>query len=586
MTFLALSPLQTLLLALCTAGAVIALYFLKLRHRKVFVSSSLLWGRVLDDRESSSLWEKLRRIISIAIAVTIALLIALALARPEIASLTGGNERISIVLDTSPTMAARTSDGRTRWENAVGEALAILDTGGPATQFRVVDTSGSIGSAFTTDRSEIRRLIEGLTPRATTLRFPKVDQDASDVYFITDGVAVDDVPASAKRISVFESAHNAGITAFEIRSMPSTPLGYQAYLEVQNYGSAPAGVALTISSAGGQRIVRRLNLARGEAFMEVFDLSRFDGGAVRAAIQSDNDALPLDDVAFAYLPVKRKTRTLLVTRGNTYLEKLLSLDTYVELAITNPDNYRESADIDAYVFDRFAPPAPPAKPALIIGAPEVSWLRSRQGVVQKPAITSWQEDHPLMRFVSVHDLAIERAARIDPEGLTVVASSDDLPLIVASESPKWVMLTFDLESSDFPLLVGFPIFVENALAWFSRESLALQRTPGDVVVPLTNARIQDPDGNIVAARQELDQTAFQAFEPALFMASAGDAVLPVAVNLASRTFSDINRSELEGGSALPAGRTFLRHELWFYMLLAAIALISVEWFTYHRRITL
>src|SRR5204863_6494684 len=115
MTFLALSPLQTALLAILTAGTIIALYFLKLRHRRVVVSSSLLWRRVLDERQSHSLWEKLRRIISIIVTVTIALLIALSLARPEVESLTGKNERVVIVLDTSPTMKNLAGDGITRW---------------------------------------------------------------------------------------------------------------------------------------------------------------------------------------------------------------------------------------------------------------------------------------------------------------------------------------------------------------------------------------------------------------------------------------------------------------------------------------
>ena len=66
MTFLALTPLQDALLATMTAATIIALYFLKLRHRRVFVSSSILWRRVLDERQSHSLWEKLRKIISIS----------------------------------------------------------------------------------------------------------------------------------------------------------------------------------------------------------------------------------------------------------------------------------------------------------------------------------------------------------------------------------------------------------------------------------------------------------------------------------------------------------------------------------------
>jgi hypothetical protein len=156
MTFLALTPLQTALLAALTAGTIIALYFLKLRHRRVVVSSSFLWKRVLDERESHSLLEKLRRIISILIAVTIALLIVFALARPEIESLTGKNERIVIVLDTSPTMNTRTQDGKTRWQRAVQRAEGLLSAGGPTTEFRVIDTAGLTASAFTTDHNEVQ----------------------------------------------------------------------------------------------------------------------------------------------------------------------------------------------------------------------------------------------------------------------------------------------------------------------------------------------------------------------------------------------------------------------------------------------
>src|SRR4030095_4458979 len=165
MTFLTMTALQTVLLAALTSAAIIALYFLKLRHRRVVISSSILWRRVLDERQSHSLWEKLRRIISIVVAVTIALLIALSLARPEIESLTGKNERVVIVLDTSPTMNTQTRDGKTRWEHAVGRAKGLLDTGGPTTEFRIIDTSGVIASAFTTDRNEARNLIDHMSPK-------------------------------------------------------------------------------------------------------------------------------------------------------------------------------------------------------------------------------------------------------------------------------------------------------------------------------------------------------------------------------------------------------------------------------------
>lgn len=585
MTFLALTPLQSALLAVLTAASVIALYFLKLRHRRVFVSSSILWRRVLDEQQAHSLWEKLRKILSIVLAATIALLIAISLARPEVESLTGKNERIVLVLDTSLTMNTHTSDGKTRWQHAVEKATSLLNIGGPTTEFRIVDTSGKTATGFTTDRGEARKTLQELSPRTGQPQFPKVDSRDSQVFFVSDGVAFHDVPSSVRKVSVFERAENVGITAFEIRSIPSTPLGYEAYLEVQNFGK-PAEVGITLSGTGRQRISKTARLGAGEIYKEVFDLTRFEGGGVRAAMQSKNDALPLDDVAFAYLPVKRKTRTLLVTRGNNYLQTLLKLDNYVELSVTDPLNFRESPNIDAYIFDRYAPATPPSRPALIIGTPSVAWLRPANGVVQKPEITTWSEDHPVMQYVSVHDVSIERAGRIDASDLTVVAASKQTPLIVASDKPKWVMLTFDLDSSDFPFHVGFPVFVENVLAWFSREGVALRRSPGSIAVPLANAQIRSIDGQSISSRQELGRTVFDSDEPGLFTASQADTRMHLAVNLANSTFSNVNQSVFKDDKVRSGSQHLLRRELWFYMLLAAVILISAEWFTYHRRITL
>src|ERR1051326_8213148 len=305
MTFLAISPFLAILLAVATSVIIVALYLLKLRHRRVFVSSSILWRRVLDERQVHSLWEKLRRIVSMAIAVAIALFIARSLERPQIEWMTRKNEQIVIVLDTSPTMSTQTSDGKTRWQHAVESAKSLLDSGGPTTQFRVLDTAGLTASAFTTDRKEVRKLIDTMSPRSVDPQFPKVDAGTSDVYFVSDGVAIHNTPPYVRRISVFESANNVGITAFEIRSIPSTPLGYEAYLEVQNFGR-PTEAGITLTGAGGQKISKTVRLANEETYKDVFDLSQFAGGGIRASVQAKDDAFPLDDVAFAYLPLKRQ----------------------------------------------------------------------------------------------------------------------------------------------------------------------------------------------------------------------------------------------------------------------------------------
>ena len=591
MRFLALTGLQGALLAAVTAAVIVALYFLKHRRRQIVISSTQLWRRVLEHQIENSLFEKLRRYLSILLAVTTGLLVAMSIARPEMEWLTGKSRKTVIVLDTSPTMQARMSDGKTRWEHAVEAANKAVSAGTGSIRFRIADTSGQFDSPFTDNRAELRRLIERMHPVIAPTRFPDIDKTAADddtqVTFITDGVSAVGVPANATSVSVFENAPNAGITAFEVRSMPTAPLAYEAFLEVYNSGKESRQVEITVSGAGQQRIVRNVRINAGESYKEALDLSQFDGGGIRAAIRSGDDAFSPDDIAYAYLPVKRKTKTLLVTSGNKFLENALRLDRLVDLSITAPAGYKDGKEFDALVFDRFVPEEAPPRPALVIGAQKASWLREPAGYVAHPRFETWMENHPVMQHVSLYDVSVESAARLDTASLSVLAASAaGTPLIVASESPRWIQLTFDLQASDFPYHPGFPIFLDNAIAWFGRERLALRRAPGIVEIPLAKAEVRTIDGRSMPTQEGVTGTVFDAAEPGLYVATSGDVRQYVAVNFSNREFSDINNSRIrENTSAQAAGIPFFRHELWFYMLCIALLLIGAEWFTYHRRIT-
>jgi hypothetical protein len=588
MRFLALTTLQSVLLAVFTGSAILALYFLKHKRNRVVISSVLLWRKVIENRLENSIFEKLRRILSIIIAVVTGLLIAMAIARPEIDLLTGKARRSLIVLDTSPTMQARSSDGRTRWERAVERARALVDAGAVSTQFRIADTTGQFDSPFTADHAELQRTIDRMHPVIAPARFPDVDRTTTqEVYLITDGVASPAVPSGTTTLSVFESAPNVGITAFEIRSMPSATLAYEAYLQVWNFGKETRDVEISVSGAGQQRITRKTHLGAGESYKEALDLSQFDGGGIRAAVQSDGDAFSLDDVAYAYVPVKRRTKTLLVTRGNRLLETVLKLDRLIELSVTDPGGYDPKGDFDAFVFDGYAPEDTPPRPALIVGAQRAPWLRRSAGTIERPAFETIMEGHPVLQEVSLHDISIGSAARIDASNLSVLAAArGNTPLIVASDRPRWIMLTFDLRNSDFPYHSGFPLFIDNAIAWFARERLALRRSPGVIDVPIAGAQIRTIDGRIIPSHDHAGGTAFEADSPGLYVATQANQRQYIAVNLADRQHSAINNSRVRESRNVRSETSLLRRELWFYMLFAALLLIGAEWLTYHRRVTL
>src|SRR4030095_1213928 len=117
----------------------------------------------------------------------------------------------------------------------------------------------------------------------------KTPDDDTQITFLTDGVSSVTLPGAAKSISVFENAGNVGITAFEIRTMPTAPLAYEGFLEVYNSGTERRSVEITVSGAGQQRVVTTVNVPAGRAHKQSLDLSQFDGGGIRAAVRADGD---------------------------------------------------------------------------------------------------------------------------------------------------------------------------------------------------------------------------------------------------------------------------------------------------------
>ncbi|MGH9373434.1 MAG: BatA domain-containing protein, partial [Vicinamibacterales bacterium] len=128
MTFGAMAAWQAWLLLAGAAALAAGLFLIKLRPPRLLVPSLLLWRRVLDESRELTLWERIRRAVSLAVTILIALALVLAAARPRpvegAADVASG--RLLIVLDSSWSMQARTRSGETRWDRAVAEARRLV----------------------------------------------------------------------------------------------------------------------------------------------------------------------------------------------------------------------------------------------------------------------------------------------------------------------------------------------------------------------------------------------------------------------------------------------------------------------------
>src|SRR5215472_10335130 len=88
------------------AAAAVALYILKLRRRSVAVVFSPLWERILRDKEATSLFAKLKRILSLLMQLALLALLVLALGDPRAAATLMKGRNVVVLLDAIAEMQA------------------------------------------------------------------------------------------------------------------------------------------------------------------------------------------------------------------------------------------------------------------------------------------------------------------------------------------------------------------------------------------------------------------------------------------------------------------------------------------------
>ena len=185
-------------------------------------------------------------------------------------------------------MLARTRSGATRWDRAIADARRLA--AGASGDVALATTADGLVEGPTTDRRADRN---GTGPHRAlgggAAAWPQL-AGADFVYFITDGAVARALDAGVIVHSVFESAPNAGITAFEVRPSLERGAAGDAYLEVVNFGPAQK-VRVVLTRGKASLLDRRFDMAAGEALRQVVRLGRGDDRDVRARIDAPEDAL-------------------------------------------------------------------------------------------------------------------------------------------------------------------------------------------------------------------------------------------------------------------------------------------------------
>ncbi len=601
------------------AVPIILLYMLRLRRREVFVSSTLLWQKLLRDREANAPWQKLRRNLLLFLQLLILLALVLALARPFIPIPTVVSGSVVILLDASASMQAADVEP-TRFDAAKAEATRLIgDLSGNSrmTLIKAGQTPVVLASA-TGDKTILRRALDNAAPDPSPADWQAAFALAAGaaqgfrngrIILISDGGLPDDLPpmpAETIYIPIGASGENLALTALATRNSES---GIQLFASVANEGLGEQQALFSLSLDGVLFDSRRITVPAQSATNLTWELPQ--GTAVIRAHLSEqtNDNLLLDDDAWAVHEGGISNRALLVSNGNLFLEQIYAVLPGIETFKAAPGVNLSDGDFDLVIFDSVPVPDPaPAADILIINPqPDAAAASSENALLAvtgtfSNTVATRLADSPLLQFVDWRNVHIRQAQAVSAPWAQRLVEADGGPLILTGErnGRRVAILTFDLRDSDLPLQIAFPILMANITDWLSPGRAfdapsGLQPGSPVTIAPgaaTTAVIIQKPDGATWTANVGEDALIFtETDQLGLYQVTLRDkdgdrAAGSFAVNLFSPAESDIQPTE-----TVQIGQTAVtttsdgdigQREFWPWLLGLALLILIVEWWVHHR----
>ncbi len=605
--------------------AIVVMYLLKLKRRRVVIPSTLLWRRSVQDLVANSPFQKLRNNLLLWLQLLFLALLILAFLRPVMKLENQSGRTLILLIDNSASM--QTLEGaRTRLEEATDKARAAIDSLSSRDEAIVVTFSDrtNIVQTLTSDRalldaaldsieardvdtslSEAGLILQSLTSTvdAEGARLPR---ESTNTIVFSDGVvrglaSLADVP-NVEYIRIGTSAENLGITGLDVRESFGDTIEYQIFASVTNAGGEEEEALVELQIDGQVLDIKSVAVPAGETQAVVFATGEVQKGIASVRLDHKDD-FPLDDSVVAQIVPPGEIDVLLVTSGNPFLEEVFSIDPRVRISVIRPTDYTPREDYDVVVFDNCGTGDIPAGNFLFINSlpPVPGFAAGDPETVDNPEIIDWNRVHPLTRFANFEEVLIGNALVYETprSALHVVeAVETDLITLYETETQHIVVVGFDIFKSYWPLDVSFPIFMSNLIEYFAGLSQAgfrpVYRTgqtipiyPGDEDQV---AIVRTPSGKTVEFSFEGISTAYltETAEAGMYEVDfdkSPDRYLPV--NLLSVEESMIGPQEaidIGGREVVGTGEVVrTNQEVWHWFALAALLIMLAEWLIYCRR---
>ena len=668
-----LDPAAIALAAGLTVPPLVALYFLKLKRAVRFVPSTLLWKRAVEDLRVNAPFQRLRRSLLLLLQLLVLALAAFALGKPMWETAETHESTMILLIDQSASMSVVEEGGRTRLDLAKEQAKRCVDNMNEDARAMVIAfcDRATVVSSFDSDRRALQRKIDSIEPTQSTTSLGEAvslaeayaqnlmiggEQPGADiapepaappatVFLFTDGRIEDAAHVAAQKLDVAKMrvshvgarGDNVGIVAMEARRNYDHPERLEVTTAVRNFGPDPVALDVVLYIDGRNVDMQSIQLdpadpvpsssadlsepRPGSFRIAAFDDITFEGGGVVEVILRIEDALPTDDRAWTVIDPPRRTRALLVTEGNMFLEtlqKLLPLD----LVTMSGEAYESAADsvilegersaFDVVILDRHSTARLPRGNYLFWGStPRIPGVIAG-GTIKDQVIFNWDETHPVLRHVAVETIHVGEWLHLTlpPEAVSIIdGETSPVMAYLTRDASQFLISAFSLivndergvpyKNTDWIVSVDFVVFLQNAIHYLAANIAATGKksiAPGEpVTLPVPRraetVNVIRPDGvtdpipvgeyeTIHYARTRHVGT--YRLEPGV----SGDDVF--AVNLFNANESQVAPAATVtlGGDATAsqAGSIDVNKPAWPMFLLALVGLLLLEWIVYNHRV--
>lgn len=594
---------------LFTLGLILLFHLLHQGRKELVVPSLLLWEDQEENRASKLKW-RLKPNLLLFIHLLITTLLVFSLLDPVILGGKSNTNRLVLVIDSSASMQS-TELLPNRFHHAINKAITMIQKNSSREiALLVADSEPRVLSDFTLDHQQIIKMLRSLQPSDTAgdpeavlnLASSLIKNDTSaEIFFFTDGAFSQSqnwVESAFKIIQIGNPTDNLGIT--ELKTASSGRAGeYQIMVKIENFSPAIHTVPLKINNPEGLIIRDTLTFEPWEEKTLTYNLFTSQRLPYRLILET-NDALAIDDYAdFILGPVN--LRVLLVGPGNFFLERGLRCLPHLELFTRATITPQEAGRFDLVIFDRFTPPYGMEGNLVLINTSLPEWeIKPTNNVLSKAEFSWWKTSHPLFRFVDLSAIKVKECSTLIPseiESETLVSSSKGaLVTMIENPTSRILVFHFDLEQSNLPIQIGFPIMLSNLVSWYYPEysdpEICHNKT-GKVLTIAAGPRKQPikallPDGKKEEFLKGLENYAISNTKQRgiyqIFMEDGSSDYY--AINLLSSNESNLTPRSFTTPNTLSNSNiqniSLWYKELWPLLNLIILLLLIIEYYLYHR----